>query len=403
MQRRKYLAVSASLLASGIAGCSSSSSESDPTATDAGGGSQDQATETQTEAAPSTETETPDAGTETSSGTESYTVTVEPYGSHTFEEVPETYMTQNWIDFGMALNKAPKATGGFISPNTKFYDLLPELEWDPDEITQVEGRSGYSKETFYEVDPDVILLDPRHLKYYADWDDEDIEEIANNVAPFLGSQLHAPILEEEPYYEMYEAFEKVATIFQRQERFQAFEQLHDEVLEEVQSRLPPEDERPTATLLINGIQPDSGNFTPANINGKRKDTHTLRQLGVKDAFADTEVDGQVGYEALLQVDPDYIVEPSLARGSYDRLQNQILGGFEDNNKGNQLTAVQNGNVVRVAGTFMGPIIELFSLEAGAKQIYPEEFGEWPGPVGELSEDEQLFDRQRLTEIIRGDI
>jgi len=388
MQRRKYLATGASLLAGGIAGCTSNAEDA-------------QSTDRESTTAQSGGTEAEE--TTTDSESDSYTVTVQPYGSHTFEEVPETYLTQNWIDFGMAFNIPPKATGGFISPNTKFYDLLPDLEWNPDEITQVEGRSNYSKETFYQVDPDVILLDPRHLKYWADWDDQDIEEIANNVAPFLGSQLHTPIMGEDPYYDMYEAFEKVAQIFQRQEQFEAWEQLHNEVLDEVQSRLPPEDERPTATLLINGIQPDSGNFTPANINGKRKDTHTLRQLGVKDAFADMSVDGQVGYEALLEVDPDYIVEPSLSRGTYDRLQNQILSGFQNNNKGSQLTAVQNENVVRVAGTFMGPIIELFSLEAGAKQIYPEEFGEWPGPVGELSEDEQLFDRQRLTDIILGNV
>ncbi|GCF16020.1 hypothetical protein Harman_39550 [Haloarcula mannanilytica] len=394
MQRRKYLTAGASLFVGSIAGCTSGSE-----------GTQS------TENAGTTDESEPESTTSRESGSdttddsesESYSVTVQPYGSHTFEEVPETYLTQNWIDFGMAFNIPPKATGGFISPNTKFYDLLPGLNWNPDEITQVEGRSNYSKETFYQVDPDVILVDPRHMKYWADWDDQDIEEIANNVAPFLGSQLHTPIMGEEPYYEMYEAFEKVAQIFQRQEQFAAWEQFHDEVLEEVQSRLPPEDERPTATLLINGIQPDSGNFTPANINGKRKDTHTLRQLGVKDAFANMEVGGQVGYEALLEVDPDFIVEPSLSRGTYDRLQNQILGGFKNNNKGSQLTAVQNENVVRVAGTFMGPIIELFSLEAGAKQIYPDEFGEWPGPVGELSEDEKLFDRDRLTDIILGNV
>ncbi len=42
----------------------------------------------------------------------------------------------------------------------------------------------------------------------------------------------------------------------------------------------------------------------------------------------------------------------------------------------------------------------------AKQLYPEEFGEWPtyteGPYPEIPADEQLFDRQAVADIITGD-
>jgi hypothetical protein len=48
-------------------------------------------------------------------------------------------------------------------------------------------------------------------------------------------------------------------------------------------------------------------------------------------------------------------------------------------------------------------LNLFRLEMTAKQLYPDQFGEWPGYVnGEpYPEDEQLFDRQRVADIVRG--
>ncbi|VTT86258.1 hypothetical protein DM2_2296 [Halorubrum sp. DM2] len=39
-------------------------------------------------------------------------------------------------------------------------------------------------------------------------------------------------------------------------------------------------------------------------------------------------------------------------------------------------------------------------------MYPEQFGTWPeyqgGPYPEIPEDERLFDRQRVADIINGD-
>jgi iron complex transport system substrate-binding protein len=45
---------------------------------------------------------------------------------------------------------------------------------------------------------------------------------------------------------------------------------------------------------------------------------------------------------------------------------------------------------------------MFQTEMVAKQLYPEEFGEWRG-LGETPEDEQLFDRQRISDIVNEDI
>jgi hypothetical protein len=38
----------------------------------------------------------------------------------------------------------------------------------------------------------------------------------------------------------------------------------------------------------------------------------------------------------------------------------------------------------------------------AKQLYPDEFGSYPG-YGRLSEGERLFDRGRLADVVNGDI
>jgi len=48
----------------------------------------------------------------------------------------------------------------------------------------------------------------------------------------------------------------------------------------------------------------------------------------------------------------------------------------------------------------GPIVNTFQTEMLAKQLYPDEFGEYPG-LGEIPTDEQLFDRGRIDEIVRG--
>jgi iron complex transport system substrate-binding protein len=76
--------------------------------------------------------------------------------------------------------------------------------------------------------------------------------------------------------------------------------------------------------------------------------------------------------------------------------------MRQDNIGSELTAVQNDRVYRGGKNVQGPIINLFQTEVAAKQIYPEEFGEWKG-LGNIPAGEQLFDRQRVADIINGDI
>ncbi len=70
-------------------------------------------------------------------------------------------------------------------------------------------------------------------------------------------------------------------------------------------------------------------------------------------------------------------------------------------------AILNGRVYAQGGRYQGPILNLFQLEMTAKQLYPEQFGAWPsyadGPYPEIPKDEQLFDRDRVTNAINGAI
>ncbi|ELY53770.1 ABC transporter substrate-binding protein, partial [Natronolimnohabitans innermongolicus] len=320
-----------------------------------------------------------------------YEVCVEPAGCHTFDRIPEEFFVIPGSQEDMAMSLGLQASAHAYPDRKpyKFYDQLPGVEHDPDEIYQYgEGESArnYDKELFYEVDPDVILADPRMLQNYSNWSDDDMEEIETYVAPILGSYIRFDYEGEEPYYTMYELFEKVAEIFQRREQYEAWVDLRDEFIDEIESNRP--DEEPTVAVFWRGIDAASGEFEPAPIHEKRNDARSFRDLGFRDAFAEAglDPDGAVGYETLLDLDPDYIAAYNLSSMTGDEWQSQVVEPLENHSTARRLSAVENGNVVRSSGQFMGPITHLFSTEALAKQVYPEAFGEWPGDSADIPED-----------------
>jgi len=73
----------------------------------------------------------------------------------------------------------------------------------------------------------------------------------------------------------------------------------------------------------------------------------------------------------------------------------VLSYMENHPVGSELTAVENGQVYRGGFLHQGPIHNLFLTERAAKQLYPDTFGEVTG-------DEQLFDRGRVADIVNGD-
>ncbi|MEY7848865.1 ABC transporter substrate-binding protein [Natrarchaeobius sp. A-rgal3] len=396
VHRRRVLTSSATLVAAGVAGCL--------------GDDDSRGEDDSSETSETAETSSESGGNGAESGEiEPYEVCIEPAGCHTFEEVPETFFTIPGAAEDMAMSLGIQADAHAYPERKpyKFYDQLPGVEHDPDEIFQYgEGESArnYDKEIFYEVDPDVVLADPRMLQFYSNWTAEDMAEIEQAVAPILGSYIRNDYEGEDPYYTLYELFERIAEIFQRQARYEAWVDLHDEFMGEIESNLP-DGEGPTVAVSWRGIHAESGDFFPAPIHRKRNDARSFHDLGMRDAFAESglEPEGTVGYETLLDLDPDYIAAFTLSSMTGEEWQSQVVEPLEDNPSGSHLSAVQNGNVVRSSGQFMGPITHLFSTEALAKQVYPDRFGEWPGDSVDIPADERLFDRQRVADIVNGNV
>jgi len=350
-----------------------------------------------------TDTTTPES---TATEEQSYTVEMAPVGEVTFQSVPKTWApySGDYADMAVALGQADGITGigGADRYYTYVYDELPGVDVDRDVIeAHPEVRT---KEEFYELDSDVHLYDPGMLVNWFDWDDSDVEEIAENVGPFVGNLIFRRSDEwhDYRYYTLYEAFEKVAEVFQQQDRYRAFQEFHDGFVAGVQSELPPTEERPNVFLTFEGTDtPET--FSPYRLNDMGTSKKQWRDLGVGDALAGTDIEnlstterGELDYENLLDIDPEVILVRGHERKSAVEFRETVLGYMEEHPVGSQLAAVQNGRVYRGGYLYQGPIHNLFLTERAAQQLYPDRFGE-------VTSDEQLFDRQRVADIVNGDI
>lgn len=337
--------------------------------------------------------------------TASYAVTMAPTGEVTFDSVPERWAAYDggFADMAVALGQADGLTGVGNGDRyyTDVYDDLPGVSVDRGQIeTNPEVRT---KEQFYQLDSDVHLYDPQMLVNWFDWDAADVDEIATNVAPFLGNLIFRRSDEwhDYQYYTLYEAFATVADVFQERERYRAFAQLHDEFRSDIQSRLPPAEDRPSVFLTYEGTdQPET--FSPYRLADDGTSKKQWRDLGVSDALAETGIEnlstanrGELDYENLLEIDPEVILVRGHERKTAAEFRNVVLAYMEDHPVGSQLTAVQNGRVYRGGYLHQGPIHNLFLTERAAKQLFPEEFGD-------VTSDVHLFDRERVAAIVRGD-
>ncbi|MFD1643792.1 ABC transporter substrate-binding protein [Halohasta litorea] len=349
---------------------------------------------------PTTEADTPTELTDNS-----YTVSMAPVGEVTFEAVPEQWAAYDgaYADMAVALGQADGITGigGADRYYTYVYDELPGVSVDRETIEA--NPEVRTKEEFYELDNDVHLYDPQMLINWFGWSQDDVEEIADNIAPVVGNLIFRRSDEwhDYEYYTLYEAFKKVARVFQQEARYEAFETLHDEFIESVQARLPRESERPEVFLTFEGTtEPET--FSPYRLDDKGTSKKQWRDLGVTDALADTDINqlstterGELDYENLLEVDPEIILVRGHERKSAAEFRDTVLAYMEDHPVGSQLRAVRNGRVYRGGYLNQGPIHNLFLTERAAKQLYPDEFGDVTG-------DRELFDRQHVADIVTGD-
>jgi iron complex transport system substrate-binding protein len=350
-----------------------------------------------------TETSTgTDAGTESASG--SYEVQMAPVGTVTFDAVPESWETYfpGYAEMGIALGQAEglTAVGNSSRFHTRHFEELDGVSVDTEALTTLVGKSGIDKELYLELDNDVHLTDPQWLTQndFFGLDRGDVEQISSSVGPFVGNAIfrRTDSWHDYRYYTMYEAFEKVATVFQQRDRFRQFEALHDEVLSDVRGKLPPAAERPNALLAFAGSN-EPEEFSPYRITDEGTNKKHLHDLGVQDALAGSGVEGlsesnraKIDYETMLDIDPEYILLRGHEGKTADEFESTVLGFMKEHSVAGELTAVQEGNVYRGGPIYQGPIFNLFLTERAAGQFYPDVFG------GEL------FDRGELAGIVTGE-
>jgi iron complex transport system substrate-binding protein len=377
--RREYLRFGSAVVGGGLlAGCAGGQSGSAPTETATG---------------------TP-TSTERTSETEPYTVEMAPVGEVTFDSVPETWVayTGDYADMGVALGRGDGLTAIGVRARfgAHYYDELPGVSVDKESLTQL-WQDGTGKEVFYELDADAHIVDPNFLQHRLGWSGSDVAEVRDNVAPILGNTGFTRVYDwhdDYRYYTLYEAFEKLAELFQARDRYEAFASYHDAVRTDVQSRLPSSTPD-VAVLYPADVPPES--FYPYLI-GEGTQSKQWTDLRVGDALAKHGVtDAQAGggtidYETLLEIDPDAIAVRLQGEITDAYFEENVVSHLRDHDIAGQLTAVQEGRVFYGGLTYQGPIINLFQFEQAAQGLYPGVFG-----------GEQLFDRQRVADIVNGEV
>jgi iron complex transport system substrate-binding protein len=415
--RRECLTYGGSLIAGGVlAGCTgrSGAGDGDGNASNGSDGSGGDGADGSTDGSDT------DSTPDTDSAGGSYSASMEPVGSLEFESVPERFVVyhQGWVDIALSLGQGGGIVGaGFPSTfPVEYLDRLQGISFDPSGIRTLGEGDSVDKEVFYEMSPDLHLVDPNTAMQYFGLEEADIEELTERVAPFFGSWMRRPQFNENyPYYELYEGFDRVARVFRVEPRGEAFKQLHQRLIEEVRSRLPPVGERPSIGYL--NVFEGSVYMRDPSVPGYQ--TKPLRALEVpkNDAFAGMYSEGENyvegDFETLLEVDPEVIILHAGLNSVRDG--EEVLKPFRESPVASEVTAVKDDRVYPWHEFEQGPIVNQFQTEVVAKSLYPEEFGPPAGmelyaegfgaPAGRRTNarSEQLFDRKRVADIVNGKV
>ena len=384
---------------------------------DTDSGTNPTSTETVTRTEPTTtETETAPSGDGT------YSVSMAPMGEVEFEEVPQDVFTilGHHTDMLLALGRGD-AINAMHGPG--YHQALYEKLVHHLEGVSVDWEGLYSswpptKERLYELNSDVHIADPAKVATADGWENSDVREVEENIGPWFGNTLSGTNrtppeawADRYNYYTLWEILGKVAQVFREDKRYEALASVHASMRQTIETNLPPESERPSAALVLFSSSDEKAWGYKMNYPGYYA-AHT-RPMGATDALADAVGAGYgddgrnitLSYELLLEADLDVllVLGPMTEYFNLDEIRTRL----EENDVTSALTAVQEGNVYAQGARRQGPILNLFQLEMTAKQLYPDRFGEWPGyvngePYPEIPEDEQLFDRQRVADVITGE-
>ncbi|WP_135302581.1 ABC transporter substrate-binding protein [Haloarcula amylovorans] len=399
--RREYLRYGGAVVAGSLlAGCSSNA---DTGATTGETSSDENATSTEAAS---------NADTVAEGG--SYSVTMSPVGTVTFESPPETVFTRltHHADMAFALGRGDGITA-MHAPDyydglwNQYVERLPDVSLD---WTSLYSSWKPSKEKLYELDSDIHLADPAWITQLDKWSQSDIQEIAENISPWFGNSLSD--IHREPtgewannyeYYGLWEQFELVAEVFRERTRYEELAAVNEQLRSTIETNLPPKSERPTAVMIAAADIEEIYTYT---MNTPGFLTAHTRPLGPRDAFeGSVESNSVIDFETLLEADPDVILHLGGMEPKTDMVERRAA--FEEDPVTSEIAAVKNDRVYAQGARYQGPILSLFQLEMTAKQLYPDVFGEWPtyekGPYPEIPAEEQLFDRQRVSNAILGNV
>jgi ABC-type Fe3+-hydroxamate transport system substrate-binding protein len=369
--------------------------------------------------ADSSGTHTAGEAASTTASDDSYSVTLSPAGEVSFDDVPETVLTvfPQYADMAVALGRGDAVNAVYVpemsgTTMNHYYHHLDGVSFEWDGLVDPLS-DGLPKERLYELDSDVHLADPAWASTQDNWDRADVAEVAEQVGPWVGNFYSGTRAsppdgyDDYQYYSLWELFGKVAAVFRERERYEALAAVHDDLVSTIREQLPPKEERPTVVRAT--LAADGSTFYSYHLNRPGYWLADTRPLGANDAFADAEwggLWGSVDYETMLEADPDVFLHLWGLTPNYDMAETRRR--LESHEVGSQLSAVQEGRVYPAGMRYQGPIMNLFQLEMGAKQLYPDLFGEWPDyadgePYPDVPEDEHLFDRERVAAIVRGDV
>jgi iron complex transport system substrate-binding protein len=397
--RRDYMKYGGAVIGGGLlAGCAGQS--------DSGSAPDSTSTETATTSETETTTET-DA---------SYEVCMEPNGCHTFDAVPEEFVVyhQGPVDMMISLGQFDGLVASAFPSTfpTQYFDQLPGVSVDMADVTALSEDGTPDKELFYELDVDAHLIGHHPAMEYFEFEESDVTELEENVAPFHGSWMRRPdYTDGHPYYGLYEGLDKYAAVFQVRARGEAFRSLHDELVAELTSQFPPVEERPTVAYLNTNYWDDGKTVYVRDPTVPGYQTKPLRDLEVPahDPFAgqypeeSNFIEGD--YELLLDIDPEVIVYHAgmnVMRDPETSFEEDILGPLRDDPVASEVTAIAEGRVYPYHEFEQGPVLNLFNIELLAKALYPDQFGE-PTGMEAPPEAARLFDRGRVADIVNGDV
>ncbi|QPV64296.1 ABC transporter substrate-binding protein [Halosimplex litoreum] len=353
--------------------------------------------------------------TETATTTPSgpYSVELAPMGEVRFESTPESIFTilSSHADMALALGRGDDVNAVYAVDytNSLMNAFTPALDGVTVDWSDCFASWNPPEEKVYELDSDVHLADPANVATMGNWDRESVETVADTVGPWFGNTFSAQhgsppdaYADAYEYYTLWETFGGVARALRETARYEALTDVRADLLATVEAGLPPESERPSVAMVLPSTAGDGMWTYDVNALGYHA-AHT-RPLGATDAFgADVANGAKVDYEGLAEADPDVLLVLGGVVDAHDMAA--IRDSLEDDPVAGTVTAVEEGRVHAQGTRHQGPLLNLFQIEMGAKQLYPEAFGEWPsyteGAYPDLATDDQLFDHDTVADIITG--